>query len=206
MPVIIDKNTDRYELDKKLDYYNWDDGFEFPNQIINHPNCELGTALKTFYLAGGELYLRHDLPENDSTKERFDFLQYLYGKIVNCCYIGRYVGFTLPLNKVQKYKLLKAFSDIPTVFIEDIVGSKTAERCEQCFLFDLVYDIYDKFVLCWECNTLSLRIKVEGLTYAVDCTNCGYGVATTCIRPCLINDTTPREEFIKYDKCKFKVL
>ena len=202
MPAIIYENTDRYELDKKLDYYNWDDGFEFPNKIIKHPNCELGTALKAFYLAGGELYLRHNIPESDSTKERLDFLQYLYDRIVTGYYTGRYVGFTLPLTKVQKYKLLKAFPDIPVVFTENITGSKTAERCEQCFVFN----ISDCLVVCHECNKKSLKIKVDGLTYSVECSNCGYGVATTCIRPCLINNTMPREEFIKYGECRFKVL
>ena len=194
MSTVINKDTDRYALDKKLDHYNWNDGFDLPVQIINHPNCELGTALKAFYSAEGERYLRCDIVETESPKERLDFLKCLYTRFVNGHYASRFIGFTLPLTKVQKYKLLKAFPDTPAVFLNDIAGSKTAERCEQCFVFGLSANL----VTCKECNVKSLRIEVKGSTYSVYCDNCGYGVATTCFRPCSANDTTPREEFSKY--------
>ena len=200
MSTVINKDTGCYELDKKLDYYNWNDGFDLPSQIIDHPNCELGTALKAFYLAEGERYLRHDIAETESPKERLDFLKRLYDRIVNSHYAGRFIGFTLPLTKVRKYKLLKAFPDTPAVFIDEIAGSKTDKRCEQCFVFGLS----DNLVTCAECNVKSLKIEVIGSTYSVSCGNCGYGLAATCIRPCLNNDATPREEFSKFHECRFR--
>ena len=199
--MMIADNTDRYELDKKLDHYNLNDGLDLLYQIINHPNCELGTALKAFYLAEGERYLRHDIAETESTKKRLALLECLYKRITNGHYIGRFVGFTLSLTKVQKYRLLKAFTDTPAVFLDDITGSKTAERCEQCFVFG----ISDSLVLCQECNVKALRVEVIESTYSVSCANCGYGVACTCFRPCVVNDTTPREEFSKYKECGFRV-
>ncbi len=30
MPAIISKETGSYELDKKLNHYNWDDGLDLP--------------------------------------------------------------------------------------------------------------------------------------------------------------------------------
>jgi len=197
---MIADNTDRYELDKKLDHINLDDGLNLLYQIIDHPNCELGTALKAFYLAEGERYLRHDIAETESTKERLALLGYLYKRITNGCYSGRFVRFTLPFTEVQKYKLLKAFPETPTVFLDGIAGSKTDKRCEQCFVFG----ISDNLVLCKECNVKALKIEVIGSTYSVNCSNCGYGVACTCFRPCLDNDTTPREEFSKYNECRFR--
>ncbi len=197
----ITKNTDRYELDKKLDYYNWNDGFDFPKQVIDHSNCELGTALKVFYLAKGELFLQNKTNETDLPEGWPAFIEYLYGRITSGCYTGRFVSFKVPLSSVQRHKLLKAFPDVPAVFVNDIAGSKTDERCEQCFVFGIT----DRVVICKECKTHSLRINVEGSTYSVDCENCGFGLAATCIRPCLTNDTTPREEFSKYTECAFRV-
>ena len=33
--------------------YNWNDGFDLPQTIIDNPACTLGTALMIFYLADG---------------------------------------------------------------------------------------------------------------------------------------------------------
>ena len=45
------------ELFVLLDNYNWDNGFEVPEAIINHPNCTLPVALLAFYRADGLRYL-----------------------------------------------------------------------------------------------------------------------------------------------------
>jgi len=38
------------ELQYLANYYNWDDGFDLPTAIANHPRCDLGTALSLFWL------------------------------------------------------------------------------------------------------------------------------------------------------------
>lgn len=37
-----------------LEYYNWDDGFEIPTAIAEHPKCGWATAQELFALAGAE--------------------------------------------------------------------------------------------------------------------------------------------------------
>jgi len=37
-----------------LEYYNWDDGFEVPTAIANHPKCGWATAQELFALADAE--------------------------------------------------------------------------------------------------------------------------------------------------------
>jgi len=45
------------DLEKLLDEYNWDDGFEIATEILDNPYCDLALALKIFYLADGFAYL-----------------------------------------------------------------------------------------------------------------------------------------------------
>jgi len=49
-PDLLKEQSDAYALDEFIDNYNWDDGLETPYFILKHMNCELGTALKIFYL------------------------------------------------------------------------------------------------------------------------------------------------------------
>lgn len=194
-----------YTLDKILDYYNWDDGFELPLEIIHHPNCELATALKAFYLANGELYLQDQALVSKPT-EWLNFLKCLYERIISGCYSGKYIGFEIPLTKVQKYKLLKAVPEIPAVFLEDIIGSKTTERCEQCTFGSNVVTTSEFKDFCPDCDAAdSLVVEMDGVGYSLSCKNCGYHVATTFFRPCYVNDTTPREEFSKYNGCRYRI-
>lgn len=116
----FNKDIDCYTLDKILDNYNWDDGFELPLEIIHHQNCELATALKAFYLAEGDLYLQDKNIVNYKQKEWHDFLSCLYERITSDCYRKKLVTFKVPLSKVQKYKLLKALPNTPEIFLKDI--------------------------------------------------------------------------------------
>ena len=45
------------DLEKLLDEYNWDDGFEIATEILDNPYCDLALALKVIYLADGFAYL-----------------------------------------------------------------------------------------------------------------------------------------------------
>ena len=47
------------ELFVLLDNYNWNNGFEVPEAIINHPNCTLSLALLAFIeQMGYDIYLK----------------------------------------------------------------------------------------------------------------------------------------------------
>ena len=104
--------------------YNWGDGFDIPKAIIDNPKCGLSTALMIFYGADGYTYLS-GREENANMSKWNEFVTGLYNDIVNGKFLSNGIAFTVPLTKVQKYKLDKVVSPKETVFITDIDGEKT---------------------------------------------------------------------------------
>lgn len=51
------------DLDQMVDHYNYDQGNEFLEWVINHPNCDKGTALKIYWRLGVSWYSQY---ENES--------------------------------------------------------------------------------------------------------------------------------------------
>lgn len=98
--------------------YNWDNGFEIPEKIINQKYCDLSTALMIFYKSDGFRYLQ----EKDNKIEGFEnwikFVEKLYLKIVNDTYQKSDIKFEPPLSKVQIYKLNKLLKRPEHIFIE----------------------------------------------------------------------------------------
>ena len=98
--------------------YNWDNGFEIPEKIINQKYCDLSTALMIFYKSDGFRYLQ----EKDNKIEGFEnwikFVEKLYLKIVNDTYQKSNIKFEPPLSKVQIYKLNKLLKRPEHIFIE----------------------------------------------------------------------------------------
>ena len=74
-----------------------------------------------FYAGDGYSYLL-EKPKDTKSKEWFEFITDLYAKIKNNKFkIGK-AAFTVPLTKVQIFKLKKTLSDEEQVFINDISG------------------------------------------------------------------------------------
>lgn len=46
------------DINKAVDEYNWDDGFEFPSEVLENELCDLALALKIFYLGDGYGYFQ----------------------------------------------------------------------------------------------------------------------------------------------------
>lgn len=96
--------------------YNWDDGFEIPEKIINQKYCDLSTALMIFYRSDGLRYLQ----EKDSKMEGFEnwikFVENLYLKIIHNTYQRSNIKFEPPLNKVQMYRLNKLLKGPERIF------------------------------------------------------------------------------------------
>ena len=51
---IVDQLRNAEELHHALSFYNWDDGFELPQLILERPDCDLGTIMFLFELVGSD--------------------------------------------------------------------------------------------------------------------------------------------------------
>lgn len=103
--------------------YNWDDGFEIPEKIIDKECCDLSTALMIFYKVDGFRYLQEKSSMVSGQGNWTKFIGKLYSKIVNNTYRTGDIKFEPPLNKIQIYKLRKLLSGREYIFIEPI-GTK----------------------------------------------------------------------------------
>jgi hypothetical protein len=101
--------------------YNWDNGFEIPQLILDNPNCDLGIALLVFYRADGMSYLT-DKCDNRNLPQWSSFIKNLYDLILAGRYHKAEIGFTPPLSRVELFKLKKQLSEAEYVFIEKIEG------------------------------------------------------------------------------------
>ena len=64
--------------------YNWDDGIEVLNWIINSPKCDLGTAILIFWESAPDYYAEYNIENiRESEKDTFDLLLKIIAKIKN---------------------------------------------------------------------------------------------------------------------------
>lgn len=117
-PDLLKEQSNAYALDEFIDDYNWDDGLETPYFILNHMNCELGTALKIFYLGAGT-----DMLEARYKDYRLghwvEFIEYTFKRITEGNYSSKLIAFKFPLKESSKMRIKDA--GWPEFFIEDIV-------------------------------------------------------------------------------------
>ncbi|MCR5213206.1 MAG: DUF4274 domain-containing protein [Eubacterium sp.] len=102
--------------------YNWDDGFDLPQTIIDNPVCALSTALMIFYLGDGYLYLSEKNKSSNDPDWLF-FISNLYNRIYNNAFTNESIEFTVPLSKAQIFKLKKQLNENEQVFITPIEGN-----------------------------------------------------------------------------------
>lgn len=101
--------------------YNWNDGFDLPQTIIDNPACTLGTALMIFYLADGYRFLS-EKNETYDIPEWLSFISELYTRICNGKYNYTSIAFSVPLSKVQIFKLKQQLNENEQIFITPIEG------------------------------------------------------------------------------------
>lgn len=105
--------------------YNWNNVFEIPNSIINNKSCDLGTALMLFYNADGYRMLEDEQGFTSSDLDKWKkFLTDLYDKITNKKFKLQSISFAPPLTKIQIFKLKKKSANIPSIFLENLVGNE----------------------------------------------------------------------------------
>ena len=112
------------ELFVLLDNYNWDNGFEVPEAIINHPNCTLSLALLAFYRADGIRYL---FEEEDTFKNRLSksweiFIKKVYDNLLKERYPSGSISYQPKITTIQKFKLKKLHLNINSFILDGVSG------------------------------------------------------------------------------------
>lgn len=101
--------------------YNWDDGLEIPQVILDNENCSLSTSLLIFHLADGMRKFDDDF-EKVKSKVWKKFVNKLCKSIIEGKYKKNNTGFTVPMSKVEIYKVKKALNEKELVFVTNIDG------------------------------------------------------------------------------------
>ena len=79
----LQSSEDLYAL---LDDYNWDDGFEVPRAVAEHPACDLAVAIRLYWLASADEWFGRPPPQSGHHREHYDFSTWLSGRIVAGAY------------------------------------------------------------------------------------------------------------------------
>ena len=112
------------ELFVLLDNYNWDNGFEVPEAIINHPNCTLPVALLAFHRADGIQYLfeGETIFANRLSDSWENFIKEVYDKILKKQYPNGSISFQPEITKIQKFKLNKLNPNLDSFILDGVLG------------------------------------------------------------------------------------
>lgn len=101
--------------------YNWDNGFDIPQIVLNNKKCDLSIALLIFYRADGLNYLTNKTDNSNLPQWSF-FIKNLYNSILMGKYKKGEIEFKVPLSKVQLFKLKKIITEKENIFTENIEG------------------------------------------------------------------------------------
>ncbi|MDE7431903.1 MAG: DUF4274 domain-containing protein [Lachnospiraceae bacterium] len=115
---LLSKNTTAQELSDFLDEYNWDDGLEVPYFVSKHKKCDLGIAMKLFYLADGLGILAEDFEEKAASKWGI-FVKVLYEHIKEGTFRKKDISYKIPLSTLQKKNLE---GKLPEIFLQDVIA------------------------------------------------------------------------------------
>ncbi len=95
--------------------YNWNDGYEIPEEIVNNDYCDLGTALLIFFDADGYTLLGAEEVLNPPTVW-VKFLMRLYNRIANKNFRYTSIAYLPPIPKALENKIRMNNPNIPEVF------------------------------------------------------------------------------------------
>ena len=77
--------------------YNWDNGFDIPQLVLDNEKCDLSIALLIFYRDDGLSYLA-DKSDNVSLPQWSSFIKRLYDSIIMGKYQRGEIEFKVPLS------------------------------------------------------------------------------------------------------------
>lgn len=118
---IISQIEDQEVLYMYAYHYNWDNGFEIPQMILDNNKCNLSIALLLYYRADGIHYLL-DKSCNKELSQWYTFIKKLYDSILDGKYQSGEIEFKVPLSKVQLFKLKKKLTQQEGIFVKSIEG------------------------------------------------------------------------------------
>lgn len=101
--------------------YNWDNGFDIPQLVLDNEKCDLSIALLIFYRADGLSYLASK-SDNVRLPQWSSFIKRLYDSIIMGKYQRGEIEFKVPLSKVELFKIKKIITEEEKLFIENIEG------------------------------------------------------------------------------------
>ena len=101
--------------------YNWDNGYDIPQTVLDNEKCDLSIALLIFYRADGLSYLE-DKYDNANLPQWSSFIKRLHDSILAGEYQRGEIEFKVPLSKVQLFKLKKVTTEEENIFTENIEG------------------------------------------------------------------------------------
>ena len=112
------------ELFVLLDNFNWNNGFEVPQAVIEHSKCTLSIALLAFYSADGIRYLLEAEAAfaNSLSKEWEDFVKDVYDRIIRRKFPDGNISFRPEITRIQKFKLKKLKPALNPIFIDGVSG------------------------------------------------------------------------------------
>lgn len=124
--AVISKTEDPDILYMYAYNYNWDDGFEIPQLILDNNKCNLSIALLIFYSADGVQFLLNKVYD-ESVNQWYSFIKKLYNAIITGKYQQEEIAFKVPLSKVELYKLKKTLNEQGNLFNENSIFFKDIE-------------------------------------------------------------------------------
>ncbi|WP_310603980.1 DUF4274 domain-containing protein [Anaerosporobacter sp.] len=100
----LSKINDSQMLHVYMLNYNWDDGLNIPQMIVENGKIELSTAMLIFYMADGYSYLIDREESHNPLRKNWEiFIKDLYQNILQGKFTKGEIGYKVPLSKVQKY-------------------------------------------------------------------------------------------------------
>jgi Domain of unknown function (DUF4274) len=108
-----------------IENYNWDNGLDIPNIIIDHKECDFGTGLYLFYHADGLRLLQNpDEVVTSPLKQWREFLEKLYYKLIIKDFIKKEISYDPALTKIQILRIKKANPDLPEHILNKSPGKE----------------------------------------------------------------------------------
>ena len=88
-------DTPAEELHLFAQAWNWDGGMNEMRQVATHPNCDAGTALMLYWLAGPEFYLQYETREGVPAwaHEGLDLVQTIEQRYLSDAYATSQIRF-----------------------------------------------------------------------------------------------------------------